>query len=84
MSVLVSEILGLFINTLTANDKYSLRNRENLPPRIHLQLSKKQKCFLNFLPHIRSPNQMLDILNKKMTLKGYVFSKLETAKDVFS
>ena len=30
MSLLVlSEILGLFVNTLTADDKYSLRNSEN-------------------------------------------------------
>ena len=32
MSLLVIfEILGLFVNTLTADDKYSLRNTENLP-----------------------------------------------------
>ena len=31
MSMLVkSEILGLFFNTVTADDKYSLRNSENL------------------------------------------------------
>ena len=48
----VSEIVGLFISTLTATDKYCLCNRENLPPPIQLQLSKKQKCFLNFLLQI--------------------------------
>ena len=33
MSLLVmSEILGLFLNTLTADDKYSLRNSENFFP----------------------------------------------------
>ena len=32
MSLLViSEILGLFVNTLAADDKYSLRKSENLP-----------------------------------------------------
>ena len=47
MSLLVMpEILGLFINTLTLNtltadDKYFLRNRENLPQRIQIKLSKK-------------------------------------------
>ena len=31
MSMLVkSEILGLFFNTVTADDKYSLQNSENL------------------------------------------------------
>ena len=29
--IVISEVLGLFIITLTADDKYSLRNRENLP-----------------------------------------------------
>ena len=27
----VSEILGVFVNTFTADDMYSLRNRKNLP-----------------------------------------------------
>ena len=48
----VSQILGVFANTLTADDKYSLRHRSNLPQPIQLQLSKKQKIFLHFLLHI--------------------------------
>ena len=49
MSLLVlSEILGLFIITLTPNDSYSLRNSENLWQPINLQLSKKK--ILNSLP----------------------------------
>ena len=37
MSLLViSGILGLFVNTFTANDKYSLRNKENLPQTIQI------------------------------------------------
>ena len=50
MSLLViSEILWLFINTLTADEKYSFRNRENLLPAIQMILSKKQKIFNQFL-----------------------------------
>ena len=41
----VSEILGVFVNTLTADDKYSLCNRKNLPDSIELQLSKKEFFF---------------------------------------
>ena len=33
------EFLRLFVETLTANDKYFLRNRENLPQRIQIQLT---------------------------------------------
>ena len=33
------------VNTLTANDKYSLVNRDSLTQPIHMQLSQKQKIF---------------------------------------
>ena len=42
------KILGLFVNTLTANDKYSLLNRENLLQHRQIQLSQKQKSFSQF------------------------------------
>ena len=46
MSLLVmSEILGLFVITLTADDGYSVRNEENLQQPIRIQSSKKQKVF---------------------------------------
>ena len=37
----VSEILGVFVNTLSADVMYPLRNRKILPHSIQLQLSKK-------------------------------------------
>ena len=43
------KILRLFVNTLTADDKYSLRNRDNLTLRIQILLSQKQKTFSLFL-----------------------------------
>ena len=46
--VSVSEILGVFVNTLTSDGKYSLRNRQNLPQSIQLQMSKIQKSFSQF------------------------------------
>ena len=52
MSLLViSEILGIKVNTLIADDKYSLCNSENLMKPIQMQLPKKQKCVLNILLH---------------------------------
>ena len=45
-SVLVRrKALELFVNTLTADDKYSLLNRDNLAQPIRTQLSRKQKPF---------------------------------------
>ena len=40
--------LELFVNTLTADDKYSLLNRDNLMQQIRTQLSQKQKPFYQF------------------------------------
>ena len=37
------QILGLFLNTLTADDKYFLVNRDNLTQNIQMEWSKKQK-----------------------------------------
>lgn len=46
MSLLVlSEILRLFVDILTADDKYSLRYKKNLQQLIQIQLSKKHKFF---------------------------------------
>ena len=41
--------LGLFVNTLTADDKYSICNTLNLQQPIQMQLSKKfQQCLGHF------------------------------------
>ena len=49
MSLLViCEIMGHSVNTLTANDKYSLLNSENLQQPIQMQLSKERISFSEF------------------------------------
>ena len=49
MSLLViCGISGHFVNTLTSDDKYYLRNSENLLQPIQMKLSKKQKKFTKF------------------------------------
>ena len=40
-----SEILGLLVNTLTANYEYSRSNRENLALPIQMKVSKKPYAF---------------------------------------
>ena len=42
------KILRLFVNTLTADDKYSLLNRDNLTQRVQILLIQKQKTFSEF------------------------------------
>ena len=42
------KILGLLVNTLAADEKYPVLNRENLTIPIQMQLSQKQKTFSQF------------------------------------
>ena len=42
------KILRLFLNTLTADDKYSHLNRDNLTEPIQILLSQKQESFPEF------------------------------------
>ena len=46
--------LRLFVNTMSAVDKCSLPNTDNLMQPIHLQLSQKLKFFLNFFLHFQN------------------------------
>ena len=56
MSLLaISEILRLFLNRLTVDDKYSLRNSENLRQPIQIELFNKQKTFSEFSASFLKP-----------------------------
>ena len=53
--LVIHKILGLFVNTLTVNDKHYLLNTGNLTQPIHMQLSEKLKTFSQFnLPVLKS------------------------------
>ena len=55
MSLLVThKSLSLFVNTLTADDKYSLLNKDNLEQPINMQLTtkKKKKKKKNAISHL--------------------------------
>ena len=79
--LVIYKILRLFINILTADDKYSLLIRDNLAQPIQLQLSKKESFTKLFLSLLKCrPN--LERFEKKMTFIVYMFPKLRTAKYV--
>ena len=49
------EILGLIVNRLTANDKYSRPNIQNLNQELQTSISQKQKTFSGiFITYIKS------------------------------
>ena len=46
--LVIYKIFRLFVNTLTADDKFSLLNTDNSMQPIQMLLSQKQKILLNF------------------------------------
>ena len=62
-----SEILGLFVNGFTADEKYSRHNREKIPQPVQMQLSKKNENFLWKIPlRFWNLNKISNIFRKKV------------------
>ena len=76
------KILGLFVNTLTDDDKYCLLYRDNLTQPIQIQLSQKQKTFSEFFSAFLKSTLNFEHFQKKMTLIADVFPKLPSPKKV--
>ena len=55
----------MFVNTLSADDKYSLHNRDNLAQPIRTQLSQKQKPFHQLLLVFSKSALNLEYFQKK-------------------
>ena len=52
--LVICQRLSLFVNTMTAVDKCSPPNRDNLMEPIHMQLYQKLKTFCSFILHFRN------------------------------
>ena len=66
MSLLViSEMLGVSLNRVTADDEYSLRNSENLPQPIQMHLSKKKNLFYEFFARLLKFKSNFEHFEKK-------------------
>ena len=65
-----SEVLGQFVNTLTADYKYSSYNRENLSQQVPIQTSLKLKtCSRSFIAFVNC-KLSFEYLEKKISLKA--------------
>ena len=72
-----------FLNTLTADDRYSLINKNKWMQTVQMHLSQKPKIFSElFFPFFEFVLNF-EHFQKKMTLIAYAFAKLTTTKDVF-
>ena len=71
-----------FLNTLTADDRYSLISKNKWMQTIQMHLSQKPKIFSELFWAFFEFVLNLEHFQKKMTLIAYVFPKLPTTKDV--
>ena len=76
------KFFGYFLNTLTADDKYSLISKNKWMQTIQMHLSQKQNIFSEFFSAFFESALNFEHFQKKMTLIAYVFPKLPTTKDV--
>ena len=77
---MIYKILRLFVNTLTADDKYSLLNSDNLTLQTHMHLSQKQKTFSGFFFAFFKARLNFESFQKKLDLIIDVFLILRTPK----
>ena len=76
------KILGLFVNTLSDDDKYCLLYRDNLTQPVQILLSQKQKTFFQFFSAFLKSTLNFEHFQKKLTLIADVFPKLPSPKQV--
>ena len=63
-------------NTLTANDKYLVRDCENLQPTIQTQLSKKRITFSDFVVPFLESKSNFKQFKKKYDRHSYFISEI--------
>ena len=68
------------LNTLTANDKYSLISKDKWMQTIQMFLSQKQNIFSGFFSAFFKFPLNFEHFQKKVNLIAYVFTKLSTTK----
>ena len=71
-----------FLNTLTANDKYSFNGKDKWMQTIQMPLSQKENNFPEFFSSFFEFALNFENFQKKMSLMAYVFPKLPTTTDV--
>ena len=76
--------LGLFVNTLTADDKYSLLSRDNLTQKFLMKLPKKEKATSRVSAAFLKSRLYFEYFpkKKKMTFIASAFPRLRTPKDM--
>ena len=75
------EILELFVNTLTNDDKYSSRNIQNLTQQIQTTMSEKQKTFYRiFITYVKSRTSSHDFVKKDESTSLSIYDIIDAEK----
>ena len=74
----ICKFSGLFVNSLTANDKYSLLNRSNLYQQFQMQLSQKPKIMFNFFLPFLNLDSILTIFKKSELHTWCIFELMDS------
>ena len=80
--LLTCQILGLLVNTLAADKKYRVLNRENLTIPIQMQLSHKQKTFSQFFATFLKSRLNLKHFQKRDDPHSFCSSEVTYSKNV--
>ena len=85
MSALVtSEIFRLFVNTMSSDDKYSLRNMQIFWKQLQTLLSQKRQTFHQFLIAFLKYARNLEHSKKKKSILALLLPKLLHPKETFT
>ena len=78
--LLTCQILGLLVNTLAADEKYPVLNRDNLTIPIQMELSQKEKSFSEVSDSFLNSILNFKHFEQKMMLIAFIFPNLPTPK----
>ena len=82
--LVLCKILGLFVNTLSEDDKYCLLYNDNLLQPIQILLSQKQMTFSEFFSGFLKSTLNFEHFEKKINLIADIFPKLPSTKIMIS
>ena len=80
--LLTCQILGLLVNTLAADEKYPVLNRDNLTIPIDMQLSEKQKTFSHFFAAFLKSRLSFEHFEKKGDPHSFRISEMTDSENV--
>ena len=80
--LVIGQSLRLSVNIMSAVDKCSLPNRDNLMQPMNMQLSQKLKTFSQFFNVLSKSTLNFKYFQTRITLRGYLFLRLRPARNV--